>query len=202
MKKFIFRGWYYPVLGSACGWENYNTKQITERRFMGWENADRWYSFSYGIKVHLTDPTKPYRQFVFDAIENHPDMVIKSEYFDENGTEIKPTTGASLPKGAFRMESVYTKKGKHIGSIRDAYDITNLNDLQGEGTQICAGWSVEDQKYYGWSHRAICGFGVGDKIFNENYGDDTTIYREHGEKEIVSYLDARQSALNFARYVS
>lgn len=30
------------------------------------------------------------------------------------------------------------------------------------------GFSEEDQKWYGWSHRAICGFGIGSKV---KFGD-------------------------------
>lgn len=56
--------------------------------------------------------------------------------------------------------------------------------------------------WYGWSHRAIAGFKIGDKIFDENYGDDKTPFSKHGEKDIKNLKDAQVSAERFAKYVS
>ncbi len=56
--------------------------------------------------------------------------------------------------------------------------------------------------WYGWSHRAIFGFKIGDKIFEEDFGDDKTKYSEHGEKDIKTLEDAKQAAKNFADSVS
>lgn len=64
------------------------------------------------------------------------------------------------------------------------------------------GWSEKEQKYYGWSHRAICGFSIGDMIFEPDFGDDKTPYVKHGNKEIKSKEDARKAAVAFADYVS
>ena len=35
------------------------------------------------------------------------------------------------------------------------------------------GFSPKDQKWYGWSHRAVTGFKVGDKLFDETFKDAT-----------------------------
>lgn len=68
---------------------------------------------------------------------------------------------------------------------------------------VCSiGWSEKEQKYYGWSHRAMIGFGIGDKIFDPDFGDDETIYVKHGEKTIKNKEDAKISAIAFAEYVS
>jgi hypothetical protein len=64
------------------------------------------------------------------------------------------------------------------------------------------GFSEKEKKWYGWSHRAICGFGIGDKIFEEDFGDDNTEYSKHGKKDIKNLEDAKQSAINFSDYVS
>lgn len=68
---------------------------------------------------------------------------------------------------------------------------------------VCSiGFNEAEQKWYGWSHRAICGFGVGDKIFEENFGGDRTPFTQHGKKDIKSMADAKLAAKRFAAYVS
>ena len=56
--------------------------------------------------------------------------------------------------------------------------------------------------WYGWSHRAICGFKIGDKIFEENFGDEKTKFTEHGSKPIKTLDDAKLAAERFSSYVS
>jgi hypothetical protein len=60
----------------------------------------------------------------------------------------------------------------------------------------------EEQKWYGWSHRAICGFGIGDRIFEEKYGNDNTPFVKHGRKKIKTLADAKLAASRFASSVS
>jgi hypothetical protein len=63
------------------------------------------------------------------------------------------------------------------------------------------GFSEKEQKWYGWSHRAIHGFGSGDKIFQANYGDDNTLFKDHGKKPIKNKY-GEKAAIAFAKYVS
>jgi len=201
--KFLFRGIYYPVLGSSVGWVNGKTKCAFDRRFGGWDNADKWYSFSYGIHCKLFDHNKPYRQFVIDKIYNHPQMEIVKEYFDDSGSKCKK----DHPE-AFSMTSVKTPNGSYIGNIGDAYAISDYKNLRNSNnkddatTTINSGYDPTTQIAYGWSHRDICGFTIGDKIIEEYYGNENTPFNKHGSIEIKTYSQARESATNFAKYVS
>lgn len=56
--------------------------------------------------------------------------------------------------------------------------------------------------WYGWSHRAIHGFKVGDRIFEPEFGDDKTPFSKHGSKTIKALDDAKLSAERFSEYVS
>ena len=58
--------------------------------------------------------------------------------------------------------------------------------------------------WYGWSHRAVCGFKIGNRIFDKNFkgATDTTPYIKHGEKTIKTLDDAKLAAKNFSDYVS
>lgn len=76
-------------------------------------------------------------------------------------------------------------------------------ELINDEHDICSiGWSEREQKYFGWSHRAIVGFGIGDMIFDEDFEcDDNTPFVRHGSRRIETKEDARQAAVNFAEYV-
>lgn len=95
---------------------------------------------------------------------------------------------------------------------------------------VCSiGKSAVDGKWYGWSHRAMMGFGIGDKVFEERFNEgklcrickgeyrdgedwDTPCLGEpcpssvpfvrHGRKTIKTDKDAKAAAIAFARYVS
>ena len=75
------------------------------------------------------------------------------------------------------MKSAYTPDGHYIGNSKMAHllcakrgikpeprepDCTNANGDCGQDCSI--GLCANEQKWYGWSHRAIHGFGVGDEI--------------------------------------
>ena len=64
------------------------------------------------------------------------------------------------------------------------------------------GFSEKERKCYGWSHRAILGFGIGDKIFEPDFGDENTLFTKHGSKTIKNMDDAKESAKAFAKYMS
>lgn len=67
---------------------------------------------------------------------------------------------------------------------------------------IGIGFSEKEQKWYGWSHRAIIGFGIGDKNFEPDFGNDKTPFVKHGSKTIKNMDDAKKAARVFAKYVS
>lgn len=64
------------------------------------------------------------------------------------------------------------------------------------------GYSEKEQKWYGWSHRAVHGFGIGDMIFDKEYGNDETPYNKHGNEKIKNMKDAKLAAKRFSDYVS
>jgi len=67
------------------------------------------------------------------------------------------------------MYSVYSKKdGGYIGSPEDALVLYKRGivpeKMKDNGNVCCIGFNEEEQKWYGWSHRAICGFKIGDIV--------------------------------------
>lgn len=119
-------------------------------------------------------------------------------------TEIIATCGIPLD-----MRSAYTLNGDYIGSPRDAAFLCKRKGIAPElgdpNHNVCSiGYCDRDEKWYGWSHRAIVGFRIGDMIFEESFpgATDKTPFRKHGRLPIKNMLQARHAATNFARSVS
>jgi len=110
--------------------------------------------------------------------------------------------------GELEMVACYTPKGDYIGNSREARYLCvkrNLTDLQKTSPNHCVcsiGFNEKEQKWYGWSHRAICGFGIGDRIFEEEFGDDYTHFTQHGKHKIKTLTGAKKAAIAFAASVS
>lgn len=88
-------------------------------------------------------------------------------------------------------------------------------ELADPGHKVCSiGFSPRDQKWYGWSHRAIFGFGVGSKVKKgdccASSGFVTSYLDEHPEKDkslpvgfkAKNLHDAKRMAIAFAESVS
>ncbi len=80
-----------------------------------------------------------------------------------------------------------------------------LRQIQKADKKHCVasiGFNKDEQKWYGWSHRAMCAFGIGDMLFEEKFGNDHTLFIEHGSEKIKTLEQAKQAAINFAAHVS
>lgn len=92
----------------------------------------------------------------------HTELVNLSE---TEGVRIKD----SSDNDDFEIFSAYTLEGHYIGSSVDAYRLCKKRgikpELANEDDNVCSiGFSEREQKWYGWSHRAIYGFGIGDSV--------------------------------------
>lgn len=101
------------------------------------------------------------------------------------------------------MKSAYTPKGEYIGSSATAHYLCvkrNITPtLKTSKSNVCSiGFCSPEQKWYGWSHRAIYGFGVGDVINN----DDVVASVFPIGYKIKTIEDAKKVAIAFADGVS
>ena len=119
-------------------------------------------------------------------------------------TLISPKDSVTLDDGLikFFIEHEIT----HVKSYRDFSD--------SDSNVACIGFSSSEQKWYGWSHRAIYGFGIG---YIAKEGDSCTTsgwtdeyLEEHPEAdlrvpvgfEVKTLADAKRCAIAFAESVS
>lgn len=90
------------------------------------------------------------------------------------------------------------------GIIKDAMlKIANIEKLKKkhgitETDGVGLGFSPTEKKWWGWSHRGACGFGVGDKMEKCNAG----FIPSKGEWTAKTMEDAKQMAKDFAESVS
>lgn len=68
----------------------------------------------------------------------------------------------------YTMKTAYTSSGDYIGDTKFAYRLCKKWGIApekiGPDSNVCSiGFCEKEQKWYGWSHRAIFGFGVGAK---------------------------------------
>jgi hypothetical protein len=104
-------------------------------------------------------------------------------------------------------EMAYSTDGGYIGTYRDAYHICIKRGIYPQKrtpeSGVCSiGFSTKNKKWYGWSHRAICGFKIGSKC---RKGDCHYTPRNQGGKgawTAKTFADARQMACDFASSVS
>ena len=67
------------------------------------------------------------------------------------------------------LEVAYTKEGYYVGDKQQAEflirkGITSQVQPRGDGTTCVVGFCPDELKWYGWSHRAIYGFGLGSHV--------------------------------------
>lgn len=121
-------------------------------------------------------------------------------------TEIIDGTFYEAPDTEIR--SAYNAKNDYIGDPKIARRLALMGivpELRDPKTsKTCSiGFCEREQRWYGWSHRAMAGFGVGDKLFVSRFPNGDKIKpQKHGHRTIKTLGDAKLAAKRYARDVS
>lgn len=115
-------------------------------------------------------------------------------------------------------ESAYAPDGGYIGTPEYAAKLRKrgvMPELSRPDNNVCSiGFCEEEQKWYGWSHRAFYGFGIGDSVKEGDLcatsGWTDEYLAEHPEEDVslpVGFVaetldDCRRMAVAFAGAVS
>lgn len=136
---------------------------------------------------------------------------IRDEVWDNKGHNMKPQLMTRL---------AYSKTGDWIGSSKEAYrlvrrfGIHKFEKMSADSCVCSLGYAPETKKWYGWSHRAISGFGIGDVVKEgdcvASSGWTEEWLKEHPEDDIslpVGFVaktaeDTKKMAIAFAESVS
>jgi len=114
------------------------------------------------------------------------------------------------------MTVAYNHSGDYIGDSKSAYRLCVKRGILpelGRGSVCSIGKSKKDGKWYGWSHRAIYGFKIGDKVKKgdccaesgwvedcEEYKNDPYVLKVGFEAKTEE--DCKKMAIAFASSVS
>ena len=139
-------------------------------------------------------------------------MELKFEILEEYKIKIEESQG-------IKMIFVYNKDDKYIGTLKDfemyveKYGLSQIQTYN--DNKVCSiGFNEKEQKWYGWSHRAIFGFGIGSVVeegsccAESGYIED--YIKEHPEKNLSLPIgfkaetleDAKRMAIAFADSVA
>lgn len=133
---------------------------------------------------------------------------IRTEYWSEPGDSEKT-----------KMICAYTLDGYYMGKPETAYFICIKRGIRPSyvpfrNSALSIGFNHKEQKWYGWSHRAISGFGIGDVVKEGDCaaspGMVDEYIEEHPEEDLSlptgfvakTLDDAKRIAIAFAESVS
>ena len=143
------------------------------------------------------EPKKDFDDFLpLPVIEQHDGYELHTISFIDSmkAAQVSTITSAFTPGGAYIGNQGVAEwlSAKHI-----------VPELADPDSRVCTvGFREEDQKWFGWSTHAIAGFGLGDRIFEPDFGTDDTDFIKHGAVVIKNMKDARTAAVAFAEFVS
>jgi hypothetical protein len=155
------------------------------------------------FKTHIAKQKSGKRICTAALITDDIERTLISAKHMKDGYEIRkeiwsaPWTGGS----DVEMESVYNHHGNYIGDKKTAKMLIEKSivpEISKESHSVCSiGYSPKEGKWFGWSHRAMKGFGIGD------YAE--TCLPGGGEKskdKIKTFEEAKKAAIAFAESVS
>jgi len=131
--------------------------------------------------------------------------------------ELADTINQPQPE-TLEIKSAYTLAGDYIGNPKAAYRLCTKRGIKPEKVDsshnTCSiGFCEAEQKWFGWSHRAIYGFGVGEEVKEgdccASSGWTEEYLKEHPEEDLrlpvgfkaESLDDAKRMAIAFAESV-
>lgn len=161
----------------------------------------------HGVEMPVLDMPRMSEE-VIEATEYAPGYVLEKVFVTPHSAD-----------EAFEMERVVTADGHYVGEPKNAHFLIHEKgiapELSDSENGVCSiGFCAKESKWYGWSHRAIYGFGIGDKV---SEGDCTNssgyieeYLAEHPEEDrslpvgfVAETLeDAKRMAVAFADSVS
>ena len=132
------------------------------------------------------------------------------------GTLTVQTYKFNEPNNVFEIEDVIDKNGGYVGDVEFAKMLIKRGiepELAKIGDKTCSiGFCKKEQKWYGWSHRAIYGFGIGYRAKKgdcctkwgviEEYQTPENDFRVPVGFECKTLEDCKKCAIAFAESVS
>lgn len=146
---------------------------------------------------------------------SNPKYIIRDQKVKFKNQESNPPP----PNDWVDMKSAFNLNGDYIGDPETAHFLIMekgiIPELSSKDHSVCSiGFNPNENKYFGWSHRAINGYGIGDddfveesmdpnkKIPNSDEAWSISQSRAQRKRQIKTLEEAKKAAINFAKSVS
>jgi hypothetical protein len=136
-------------------------------------------------------------------------LKILSEQVHKAGYVVRQELCESPVKGEppVKLTSAYTPQGNYIGNPSLARYLCGRRGIRPEcrrpDSTVCSiGFSGRDGEWYGWSHRALCGFKIGSRCRKRDSHYRSRKDGGRGPWTAKTVADARQMARDFAESVA
>ena len=128
--------------------------------------------------------------------------IVKKRQFKDYEVRHELIDGAEYGCRDTLLRCAYNHSGEYIGDSKWAYRLAKRG-IKPEKAQpshsVCSiGFCEREQKWYGWSHRAMFGYGVGSSVEDGS----CAFVKARGAWIARTLDDARQMAVDFAEGVS
>ena len=151
----------------------------------------------------------------YEVRDEFHDVSFKAELLSKADRDTDELLQLLNTESTIHVKSAYTPTGDYIGNKRMAHFLCSKKGIKPEKAdptkKVCSiGFCEKEQKWYGWSHRAIFGFGIGseveegdccassgytDKYLAEHPEDDLSLPIGFIAKDLI---DAKRMAISFA----
>jgi hypothetical protein len=126
--------------------------------------------------------------------------VIKKESRGNYTVETQVITGYG---GGKKVTSAYNLNGSYIGNEEVAELLCGKFEIEPRLSHpshvVCTiGYIPRWKRWAGWNSKSICSFGIGDMLFEKDFGDSSTPYLLHGSETIKTLKQANLSAKRFS----
>lgn len=131
--------------------------------------------------------SKKLQEFI-NSIANIGDSTIPN---DDGKVYYSKVDGAYLTRVGLEEDLNFFLKRGITEQIQDGY---------GEPKTCCIGFNPTEQKWYGWSHRAIFGFGIGSEVKQGDCGFEQSNKTEFIEREMSFWGDCEYAVNGVSEY--
>jgi hypothetical protein len=113
----------------------------------------------------------------------------------ERSTGLKVKTHVFGPNDEYSLaNSVHTPDGVYVGSIEEGWWYYQNGLRSTRGSHPHTAWAKKTKQWIGYSHRASCAFGKGDKLFDPSWSPKDSELLQY-EKYYIKHLDAHYAEL-------
>lgn len=143
-------------------------------------------------KILLTEKT-----FIKDNFGIVITKILKERKYLKRGYVLKDEIWRYAGSDTLMKKSAYNLDGEYIGESRWAYRLANrygvtyTEKVCDEHCVVSIGFSEKENKWYGWSHRAIFGFGIGSRCKKGDCGYNAANKKDFIESCVSFWSDER-----------